>query len=40
MATKPLNGSALASESEAQAIALAERLALPYVDVPSIRIDP
>src|SRR6266404_2453769 len=40
MATKPVNGNALASESEAQAIALAERLALPYVDVPSIRIDP
>src|SRR6202162_5108210 len=40
MATKPVNGTALASESEAQAIALAERLALPYVDVPSIRIDP
>jgi type II secretory ATPase GspE/PulE/Tfp pilus assembly ATPase PilB-like protein len=40
MATKPVNGTALASESEAQAIVLAERLALPYVDVPSIRIDP
>src|ERR1700693_3431442 len=40
MATKPVNGTALASDSEAQAIALAERLGLPYVDVPSIRVDP
>src|SRR5512141_303643 len=40
MAKQQVNGTALASESEAQAIALAERLGLPYVDVPSIRIDP
>jgi type II secretory ATPase GspE/PulE/Tfp pilus assembly ATPase PilB-like protein len=40
MATKQVNGTALASESEAQAITLAERLGLSYVDVPSIRVDP
>src|SRR6476469_6834150 len=40
MAKQQINGTALASESEAQAIALAEKLGLPYTDVPSIRIDP
>src|SRR6266404_354658 len=40
MATKPVNGNALASESEAQAVALAERLALPYVDLAAFRVDP
>ena len=40
MAKQQVNGTALASESEAQAITLAERLGLSYVDVPSIRVDP
>src|SRR6476661_2809743 len=40
MAKQQINGTALASESEAQAIGLAEKLGIPYVDVPSIRIDP
>ncbi len=40
MAKQYVNGSALASESEAQAIALAEKLSLPYVDVASFRVDP
>src|SRR6266511_197859 len=40
MAKQYVNGTSLASESEAQAIALAERLALPYVDVAAHRVDP
>src|ERR1700693_458240 len=40
MAKQQVNGTALASESAAQAIALAGGLGLPYVDVPSFRIDP
>src|SRR5213594_2555020 len=40
MAKQYVNGSTLASESEAQAIALAERLDLPYVDLASFRVDP
>ena len=42
MAKTYVNGSALAGavEGEAQAIGLAERLGLPYVDVASIRVDP
>jgi type II secretory ATPase GspE/PulE/Tfp pilus assembly ATPase PilB-like protein len=40
MAKQYVNGTSLASESEAQAIALAERLALPYVDVATHRVDP
>jgi type II secretory ATPase GspE/PulE/Tfp pilus assembly ATPase PilB-like protein len=39
--SKPyVNGSALASESEAQAITMAERLEIPYVDLASFRVDP
>src|SRR5437773_977373 len=40
MAKQYVNGSTLASESEAQAIALAERLDLSYVDLASFRVDP
>src|SRR5215813_2492157 len=40
MGKQYVNGTALASESEAQAIALAERLELPYVDLASFRVDP
>ena len=40
MAKQYVNGTALTSEAEAQAIALAERLNLPYVDLASFRIDP
>jgi type II secretory ATPase GspE/PulE/Tfp pilus assembly ATPase PilB-like protein len=40
MAKQYVNGTSLASESEAQATALAERLALPYVDVATHRVDP
>jgi type II secretory ATPase GspE/PulE/Tfp pilus assembly ATPase PilB-like protein len=38
----PLNGSGLstAAEAEAQALAIAERLGLPYVDLASFRVDP
>ena len=40
MAKQYVNGTALTSEGEAQAVALAERLALPYVDLASFRVDP
>ena len=40
MAKQYVNGTSLASESEAQAMALAERLGLPYVDLASFRVDP
>jgi type IV pilus assembly protein PilB len=40
MAKAVVNGGALASESEAQAIRTAEKLELPYVDVSAHRVDP
>jgi len=40
MAKQVVNGGALASESEASAISVAERLDLPYVDLAAFRVDP